>query len=30
MDLFTCLLYVPEANIDEWAGIPEDVGHLVK
>ena len=28
MDLFTCLLHVPEANIDEWAGIPEDVGHL--
>lgn len=28
MDLFTCLLHVPEANINKWAGIPEDVGHL--
>lgn len=28
MDLFTCLLHVPEANINERAGIPEDVGHL--
>jgi hypothetical protein len=28
MDLFTCLLHVPEANINKWAGIPEDVWHL--